>query len=354
MAIFKNHKVQLSQLLKIIPDELFSQIAIVTKVDYYAKVLKGKVLFYLLFYALLIEDKLGQRGIADLYSSPHFRELFDIKLEKDTVSHSSISERLSKVKLSYFKKMYAIILERYSSLYPAQTLGGLKLQRVDSTTVSDSSNRIKKSMICGNEYKKGKMLKYTINYDGMYTSFANPHDESKYASESVALPENVIEHFKKSKDHATVYLFDRGQSSAQAFGEMQSNEGLLFVGRLVENRKLYVVKELDLTFKNFGCGILKQDTLVQLYGTKKTISKTGKPVRKQILMEEQYRVIRFRLKEDEKGKGKGKGKGKEKGKEKEKDEDILLITNIFHKSAEQIALIYRRRWDIEVFFRFLK
>jgi len=32
----------------------------------------------------------------------------------------------------------------------------------------------------------------------------------------------------------------------------------------------------------------------------------------------------------------------------------LLITNIIHLTTDEIAQMYRRRWDIEVFFRFLK
>ena len=35
-------------------------------------------------------------------------------------------------------------------------------------------------------------------------------------------------------------------------------------------------------------------------------------------------------------------------------DEILLITNYMDKTASAIAQIYRRRWDIEVFFRFLK
>ena len=37
-----------------------------------------------------------------------------------------------------------------------------------------------------------------------------------------------------------------------------------------------------------------------------------------------------------------------------KKEPIVLITNILHLCADEIAQMYRRRWDIEVFFRFLK
>jgi transposase len=212
---------------------------------------------------------------------------------------------------------------------------GMKLQRVDSSLVTDVSNRLKEGLTCGNIHKKGKMLKYTINYDGMYGSFARVHKEGKYASETLALPENVREHFKHHPDQSTVYLFDRGQSSADAFSGMKSQSGLLFIGRLLENRKLHIVREFDCTFKHFAQGTLKQDALVKIYRTEMVEGKkSGKLVRTSILSDETYRIIRFRPQDAE--------------------EDILLITNILRFRAEAIALMYRRRWDIEVFFRFLK
>jgi len=334
MAVFKDNKLKLSDLFKVIPEEIFVAMAKTTHVDYYAKALHGKLLFYLLFYALLTDDKLGQRGIADLYSSPHFRLLFNFQLDKDKIAHSSISERLSKIEVSYFKQLYEYIFERFSRLFPTQTLFGLKLQRVDSSLVSEMSNKLSEGLTCGNEYKKNKMLKYTISYDGMYGSCAQVHKEEKYASESLALPENVLSHFHTSTDHANVYLFDRGQSSAESFSKMKSYRGLLFIGRLLENRKLHIIKELDCRFKRFEQGTLKQDALVQLYKMATVSGKNDKPVRKSILVNETFRIIRFRPKE-----------GKE---------DIILVSNILNFRAETISLMYRRRWDIEVFFRFLK
>ena len=38
----------------------------------------------------------------------------------------------------------------------------------------------------------------------------------------------------------------------------------------------------------------------------------------------------------------------------EQDKQFYLLTNDFEISAKEIAQAYRRRWDIEVFFRFLK
>jgi hypothetical protein len=251
MAIFANHKLKLAELFKVIPEELFASIAKETQVDYYSKVLTGKLLFYLLLYGLLMDDKLGQRGIADLYSSPHFRTLFNLNFVKKQISHSSISERLSKVESDYFRQIYEEIYHRFTLLYPSKTICDLKLQRVDSTLIAEASNKLEAGMTCGNEYKKKKMLKHTITYDGMFGSFVQTHTDEKYANESLTLPENVLEHFKKYEDRSNVYIFDRGVSSTNKFVEMKSQSGLFFVGRLNENRKLNIVKAFDLTFKKF-------------------------------------------------------------------------------------------------------
>jgi len=126
--------------------------------------------------------RLGQRGIADLYSSPYFRLLFNLDFVKDKISHSSVSERLSKIDADYFSQIYEKIYHRFSLLYPSKSIGGLKLQCVDSTLVAEASNKLVAGMSCGNEHKKRKMLKYTITYDGMFGSFAQAHTDEKYAN----------------------------------------------------------------------------------------------------------------------------------------------------------------------------
>jgi len=52
-------------------------------------------------------------------------------------------------------------------------------------------------------------------------------------------------------------------------------------------------------------------------------------------VEETFRVIKFRP-------------------DAKPETEILLITNMLDKSAYEIAEMYKRRWDIEVFFRFIK
>ncbi|MDR0231694.1 MAG: hypothetical protein LBI82_06190, partial [Dysgonamonadaceae bacterium] len=95
----------------------------------------------------------------------------------------------------------------------------------------------------------------------MFGSFSKVHKEESYASECKALPENVIEHFKKEKNHSWVYLFDRGQTSTEAFKNMKSEDGLLFIGRLNENRKLKQTKSFNLESIDFTQGELLEDGL---------------------------------------------------------------------------------------------
>jgi len=62
MSVFKDHKISVNQLLGVIPEALLSKLSLTTKVDYYAKVLHGKKMFYLLLYGILENEKLSQRA----------------------------------------------------------------------------------------------------------------------------------------------------------------------------------------------------------------------------------------------------------------------------------------------------
>jgi hypothetical protein len=332
MSLF-NQKISLKDIIREIPDIELSRLSRESNIDYCTKVLTGKLMFYLLLYGMLRIDRLSQRGLADAFASPMFKLIFNTQGKKN-ISHSSISERLSVIDLDFFKMSYEVIYQRLSSLYSAPEIENMLLQRVDSTLVADAGNKLIKGMTCGNEHKKKKMIKYTMNFNGMFASFCQVHTQEAYANESLALPENILGHFKQEKQHSSVYVFDRGQASGERFADFKQEDGLLFIGRLADNRKLEFVQEMVFEDKNFTSGTLIKDQKVRIYGSKKAINSKGNPSKKQFLLDEHFRVIRFMP-----------SKG---------DKEILLITNIFHLPAETIAKLYKQRWDIEVFFRFLK
>ena len=332
MALF-NHKIKLTELIREIPDAELTRLSKETNVDYCTKVLNGKLMFYLLLYGMLKIDRLSQRGLADAFSSPMFKMIFNTGNKKE-ISHSSISDRLSVIELDFFRLAYDSIYKRFNFLYSKKEIANMSLERVDSTLVAEASNKLSQGMTCGNEYKKKKMIKYTMNFDGMFASFSQIHTQGKYISESLAIPENIINHCKQAKDHAKIYLFDRGLTSAFKLAEMKNTENLFFIGRLLENRKLKIVEERSLAGIDFENGELLKDDLVQIYASPKKINSKGNVVKQTILVDEIFRVIRF--------------------KPEKVENDILLITNDIKLSPDTIAEMYKRRWDIEVFFRFLK
>ena len=116
-------------------------------------------------------------------------------------------------------------------------------------------------------------MKYTINFDGMFASFATIHSGDRESNESVVLPQNVMGHFQKVKAHSSVYILDRGQNSAEAFKAMKSDEGLLFVGRLTGKRKLLVVEDLKKESDVFTDGELLEDKRVKLYKREEKLNK---------------------------------------------------------------------------------
>ena len=333
MSIFSKHKIDLVKLLREIPDDLLTEVSEKTKVDYCSKVLYGKQMFYLLLYGMLCIDRLSLRGLRDAFSSPLFHSIFNISAGRE-ISHSSISERLNVINISFFKESYEIIYNRFSGLYTPEEISGKHMQRVDSTLVKEVGNKLKEGLKFGSKYSPVKMLKYTMVFDGMFGSMANVYKEACYSSENCALPKNVMSHFKKEKDHVAVYLFDRGLSSAEKFQDMNAEEGLFFVGRLIENRRLKHVESFDVASVDFTQGKLLSDGIYQLYKRVDKVSPNGKISHFSVLVEDNFRIIRF-LPEGKK-------------------EPIVLITNIMDIPADDIAQMYRRRWDIEVFFRFLK
>lgn len=334
MAIFKDHKIGVAELLSVIPDEALSRLAKESNVDYCAKVLYGRTLFYLLTFGLLESERFSQRSLEDAFKDPFYQILFNLE-GKPRVSHSSISERLKSVETSFFKRAYELIYQRYNKLYSQEEQRKLHLLRVDSTMITETCNRLTRGMDCQNSRSNKKQVKYTMVFDGLLPCHAQLFVENEYLSENNALPSVIDDYIKKDTGHANIYLFDRGVQSGHVLSGYSQQEGVSFVGRLKENRKL---KELESLLKADTClqwdhYTLLQDSKVQIYSVPKVAEGETKP-RHARLVETPFRVVRIRNTKTNKV--------------------CLLITDDLEASAQEIQERYKKRWDIEVFFRFLK
>ena len=333
MAIFKDHKIGINELLGVIPEALLSHLSENTKVDYYSKVLHGKKLFYLLMYGILENDRLSQRTLEDTFNDPVFKMLFDLE-QSESIRRSSISERLSKIDSDYFKQIYECIYEQFHELYSETDKLKYNLIRVDSTIVSETCNKLMEGL---SHKQTGKSaVKYSTAFDGILPCLSEAFTATEYGSEDIALPGIVKNHVKQDTAHRNIYVLDRGLQSTRTMKEFDK-ESVRFIVRAKENRK-YV--ELDSLIKNdsdinLGSLTLIKDCKVYLYTGIPVNNKKGNMHYRQELVEVPFRLIIADSKE-------------------QPDKQFWFISNDFDLPAKEITDAYRRRWDIEVFFRFIK
>jgi hypothetical protein len=118
------------------------------------------------------------------------------------------------------------------------------------------------------------------------------------------------------------YVADRGYADYSLFRELDS-QGVRFLVRLQENAVYDVQEERPLSDADRAAGVVRDVTLRRL-GTEKHNSLLERPLRIVIVQGA------------------------------EPDQRWVLATNALDLSAELIAIAYRYRWQIELFFRWLK
>jgi len=331
MTEFKGHKIQVNQLLNVIPEGLLANLSLTTKVDHYSKVLHGKKMFYLLLYGIIENEKLSQRTLEDTFNDPVFKLLFD--LDKDeTVCRSSISDRLSIINSDYFKQIYECIYEQFSVYYKELERHKYNLIRVDSSIVSDTAGKLIEGL--SNHGKKA--VKYSVAFDGVLPCELQTFTSSSYCSEDNALPEVVLNHVKKEQNHQNIYVLDRGLQSTRTMKTF-SDDTIRFICRAKEDRKYVEIKSLISAEQDLDCGesTLIKDAKIKLYTGIPIKNKRGNIHYREELIDTVFRLVIVKSKT-------------------KVEQQYWFLTNDFDLSAKEIAQAYRRRWDIEVFFRFIK
>ena len=332
MAIFKEHEVAVKQLLGFIPEALTANLSLTTKIDHYAKVLHGNKLFYLLFYGILDNDRLSQRTLEDTFNDSVFKFLFNPD-EDETVCRSSISESLSKVDPDYFRQIYDCIYEQFAGHHTSTERNKHNLVKVDSSMVSETTGKLME----GIDNKSGrKAVKYSIAFDGILPSHVGMFTHPSYASEDIALPQVVMKHVKKETGHQNVYILDRGLQSSRTMNAFSTDKAT-FVCRAKENRKFVLLESFmtEVQDTDLGESTLVSDCRIRLYTGIPIQNKRGNKHYREGLIDTPFRLVVVKSKTKE-------------------DKGYWFLTNGFKLTAKEIAQAYRRRWEIEVFFLFLK
>jgi hypothetical protein len=308
--------VEVSQLLSLLPEGIFNELALSTNVDKYTKKLQGELVFKLLLHCILSYKDNSLRTMESAYESMAFK-LLNGQARSEKISFSSISERLSVIEPSYFEKLYDICIEKYGGLLASSKPS---LIRFDSTIVALSGKLLNVGyQLKGGDAEHMRQLKFTIGFSNLPV-VVHFFTEPIYTSENAALKETVLAF--KPAETGIIRIFDRGITSRKTYDELTAGN-IPFVSRInvKSKRDLYTDNQLLKPVETATLRI-NSDRLIYLFKDKSV--RATYPLR----------CIEATRKED--------------------GQEIAFITNIKELSAEDITMLYKSRWDIEVFFKFLK
>jgi len=133
------------------------------------------------------------------------------------------------------------------------------------------------------------------------------------------------------------YVKDRGYAKFTLFNAIVA-KGSSYVCRVRDNSKYEVLEDRPLSPQAQAAGVL-QDAIVKLGKSSKADARPDHPIRL-ITIKTTPHVKRGKYKGGSTGHG--------------SDGVLRIATSLLHVPAEIIALIYRYRWTIEIFFRFFK
>lgn len=315
-----------TQLLALLPVEVMEEVAEQTGVDVQVKRLFGPLLVMLFILAVLDDKDHTLESLADLYNSTRFAALSGKGRHK--TAKTSLSDRLATIKCEYLEALYLCYLEALKNKY------GKKLEkkaawltRFDSTMVALCASLTKIGMRVGPKPKKGDgkvQIKVSMGLQGLLPSKVKVFHEQSMLSEERALKE-VIE--SGPDGNTGIITFDMGLKSRKTFKGFDQ-AGRLFVTRLKDPRHEVVRTHSQIKGRQHGELRFCSDQIVHLYQSGQNSDS---------LLQHDFRLVTAVC---ERGRNAGK--------------TYYFLTNILDLGAFEIADIYQQRWDIEVFFRFLK
>ena len=310
-------KITCAELLEFIPDNLLEKIEKETKVNYQVKKLNGKIIFKLLLMSLLDSKNISLRVMEEIYNSPQFTTLSG-KRKSNKTRHSAISDRLTNINYIFFKKIFENLSQEFNESFNSPEAGKRNIAKFDSALISLTVKLLKIGMNSGGGETK-KQIKFTVGLNNSLPSSVKVFKKQKEVNENIALKKAIL---SAELAENSIVVFDRGLQKRETLCKF-TDENILFITRANENVNYKLVK----------------------------IFKKVKEIKTSTLCLEKDLIVKLKY---------GKGEFTEKefrlviSKSLQTKKKLFFLTNIMDLDAEEITNIYKRRWDIEVFFKFLK
>ncbi len=328
----RSEKVSAKTLIGLIPNTLIKKLTQELSTDKWVKKLDSHSFFNLLLFSILSSDRLSLRIMEDNFKDPLF-QLLSGELKEVNIAHTGIRDRLININVDFFKSIYEYLYQEIAKHYSNQTLSCYNIKRYDSTMIATFSHLLTGIKV-GNTSLGKEQVKMTMEFKNDFLIRSNFYSDQKHLSEETALKEVITEfstdEIVKNDTRKNIHVFDKGLKSRKTF-ENFDNDNIKFVTRLNQEPRYKIIspnliaKTSDEYYDTNELEFI-HDLNVQLY-------KNGH----NDLTTHSFRLIEFYIKDKSK-----------------KTKKISFLTNIDDISHNEIADIYRHRWDIEVLFRFMK
>ncbi|ELK38851.1 transposase [Brevibacillus agri BAB-2500] len=273
-----------------------------TDQDKYVKKLTTKA-YLLLFLHAQLQQREGLRAIADDVLSKKFQQ----ELGLSSISPAQLSRKNNRVEPALLEEVFVDLVQQIQRVSGKACSLRKHIKIIDSTTIG----------LCLQKYKWATFRETKAGI--------KIHLRLVFASQEDVYPEKISLTCAKSNDRTqmeslideigAMYVFDRGYVDYEKFDEY-TDQGIFFASRLKDNaetRHLY-------TFKVPPESSVLSDSMILLGTPQKRVDN----------------VLRLIETHDSKA------------------NRIRIITNRFDLEAEELSDIYRWRWQIELFFKWMK
>jgi IS4 transposase len=297
-------KTSFEQWFSPIPSAKLEELAERHQLNYYTKKLYIASFLKLLLFAQLNETE-SMRAVSETLFSDDLQKTTNL----ESISFSQLGRRLNQVPTHVFQEIFldlvAQIHEKTHFEQRRKTMTPLKI--IDSSTLPLNLNNHKWA-----EFRKTK--------SGIKLHLRLVFLEKGCSYPDIAVLTNAKEHDRGQlevlvDDKECMYVFDRGYLDYDRFDRM-TDDGFFFVSRLRKNAVTRVVEPFELPEDS---AVLSDEMI--LIGTTQNRAENA------------FRLIKVL---DSKG------------------NELHLITNRFDLSADEIAELYKSRWAIELFFKWMK
>lgn len=241
----------------------------------------------------------------------HNNKLYHLGI-RNYVDHTTLSRANEKRDWQIFSDFGYYLIKLVRPLYLNSTVPNLSIENelfaLDSTTISCSINLL---MWAEGKYSRGAIKLHTVlDLRGSIPSFILITDGKYHDS-------NVLDEITPEPE--AIYIMDKAYVDFKALYRINTFDSY-FVTRAKSSLKYTIIEQNFNIDESTG---LRADKTIEL-----TIAKSKK------LYPEKLRLIEYY--------------------DTEKDNYLVFITNNFEVSALQVSYIYKNRWQIETFFKWIK